>query len=183
MRQLPGCATLAATEATMSKLGMSTLTLAVAALLVCCGKGDTSETDGGPGIIGDGITPVVEKAEYACFEDANGGKFFYFRITANDQQGADTIESSGTAVLFKDSSGTPLDWNNDGTPDPENFLTLVCETDSDPRRCNGSLLESDISGVCAGTSLKFEGWATDSDGNESEHTEDFEVNSAILPTG
>lgn len=158
-------------------------TIALAALLMACNGKDTGDTSGGDTIIGDGFTPVVEKAEYACFEDANGGKFFYFRITANDEQGADTIQSSGTAVLFKDSQGVPLDWDSDGNPDPEEFLTLVCETDTDPRRCNGSLLEGAISGACSGTDLTFEGWATDADGNESAHVNSFEVNSAILPSG
>ncbi len=150
--------------------------------LGACGGGGGEESDG-PTIIGDGIRPVLESAEYACFEDANGGKFFYFRLKGLDEQGANTIDINGGRVLFNDSSGTPLDFNGDGSPDPEAILELICEADTDPRRCEGSLLEGPVSGPCAGTTLQFEGWIVDEDGNESDHSIEFERNPGIAPAG
>jgi hypothetical protein len=153
----------------------------LAALTASCGGKDTNDTDGGEGgVIGDGVTPVLDKAEWACFEDANGGKFFYFRLTVRDQQGSDTIASNGGSVLFKKSNGEPV-WV-DGSGNPAAW-ELVCKTDTDPRKCEYAVPESAESGACDGTTHTFEGWATDVDGNESTHTEDFVVNSAILPTG
>jgi hypothetical protein len=160
------------------------LIVSLFALLTACGGGD-SDTDVGQNnsVIGDGSAPVVEKAEYACYEDMNGGKFFYFRISVIDEQGADTVSANGAAVLFKDASGSPIDWDEDGTPDPDVFLDLVCFLDSDPRECEGSLLESNLTGACDGTSLTFEGWGIDADGNESERVENFEINAGIVPAG
>ena len=109
----------------------------------------------------------------------NGG----LRIKAEDEQGADTIEVLGARVLFKSPGGDPLDWDQDGEPNPDDYLELICAADTDPRRCEGSLLESAISGECSGTNLVFEGWVIDADGNESDHTENFEENGAIAPAG
>jgi len=160
---------------------MFRLTLILTLGLVACGGGSSDDTDA-PSVIGDGTTPVVRSAEYACFTDANGGTYFYFRIEAEDEQGSDTIPVDGAKVLFIQ-GGTPLDWDADGSPDDETWLDLNCAAETDPRRCEGSLLEGDVSGPCADTNLTFEGWVVDQDGNESEHVTGFELNGAIAPAG
>lgn len=148
----------------------------------CKGGTDATDETDDAGVIGDGTRPAIERAEYACFEDTNGGKFFYLRIEANDEQGADTIDINGALVLFKDATG-PLDWDEDGTGDPDVYLDLTCEAGTDPRRCEGSLLETSISGACDGTKLILEGWAVDADDNAPDHVEGFELNASIAPTG
>lgn len=161
-------------------LTIALLCSALLPLSACKGGGEESD---GPSVIGDGIRPVVLSAEYTCFTDANGGNFFYFRIEGDDEQGASTITINGANVLFKDSSGEALDWDGDGSADPDVFLDLNCAADTDPRRCEGSLLEGDVSGACSETTLQFEGWMVDEDGNESDRVNGFEQNGGIAPAG
>lgn len=149
--------------------------------LAACGGG-SSDTDGeGGGVVGDGVRPVVTSAEYACFEDVNGGKYFYFRLEGDDEQGADTIDFLAD-VLFLDGE-EPVDWDGDGQGDADVTVGLTCEAGTDPRRCEGSQLESELSGPCADTTLTFEGWLTDMDGNESDRVRTFEQNPSIAPAG
>ena len=161
---------------------LSTLVPLIA--LAACSGGSDTDPDGDGGVVGDGTSPVVDSAAYACFVDPNEQVFFYFRITGRDQQGADTLGNDAARLYFIDpSTDEPLDFNQDGSPDEEAYLILVCEPDTDPRICNGSLLEGAITGACDGTPLEFEGWLIDEDGNESERTRDFTLDASILPSG
>ena len=155
--------------------------LLLTSCLVACGGGG-GDTDDGPGVIGDGVRPVLDSAEYACHAIEGQGTFYYFRIEGRDEQGPDSIRVDGAKVLFK-RNGQAVDWDGDGSPNPEDWLDLNCEAGTDPRRCEGSLLEGDISGPCSNTDMTFEGWLVDEDGNESDRTESFEQNGGIAPSG
>ncbi len=149
------------------------LALALGIGLVACGdtKDDTdqpnhthnpqsdADTDADTDGDADPDAPWIEEADGYCYQHKTGDKFYQWELncTADDPQGADTIESfdaeNSVVTVLNDSGGELAAY------------ALVC---NDSGECFGSFRESDHGIACASATsytLKFQ--VIDEDGNIS----------------
>lgn len=145
--------------------------VSLAALAMACGDGkdtDTGLEETEDTVIGDGMTPVIISGYYWCAADTNGNNFYFFSVEVEDEQGPDTIDWKAD-LWFMD--------GDDYLFGEEAPLPLQCQSDTSPRYCQGSILESDeFTGPCATATWTYQAEVEDEDGNVSERYTEFIVN-------